>query len=55
MVKIRRSFPAPVSLERESKNPSSGSYSEAGVIQRLKEDFYNKCYIFLLGSRNLKS
>lgn len=45
MVKINRSFPAPVSLERESQNPSSGSYSEADVIQRLKEDFHNKCYI----------
>lgn len=45
MVKIERSFPAPASLEAEARNPSGGSYSEADVLQRLKEDFHNKCYI----------
>lgn len=45
MVKIERSFPAPTSLAIQSQNPSVGSYSEADVIQRLKEDFHNKCYI----------
>ncbi len=45
MVKIQRSFPAPASLETESRNPSGGSYSEADVIQQLKEDFHDKCYI----------
>lgn len=45
MVKIERSFPAPVSLESESRNPSGGSYSKADVIRQLKEDFHNKCYI----------
>ena len=45
MVKIQRSFPAPASLETEIRNPSGGSYSEADVLQRLKEDFHDKCYI----------
>ncbi len=45
MVKIRRSFPAPASLETESRNPSGGSYTRADVLQRLKEDFHDKCYI----------
>lgn len=45
MVKIERSFPAPASLETESRKKSGGSYSEQDVIQRLKEDFHNKCYI----------
>ena len=43
MVKIQRSFPAPASLETEIRNPSGGSYSEADVIQQLKEDFHDKC------------
>lgn len=45
MVKIERSFPAPASLAIQAQNPSGGSYSEADVIQRLKADFHNKCYI----------
>ena len=45
MVKIERSFPAPASLAIQSQNPAVGSYSEADVVRRLKEDFHNKCYI----------
>lgn len=44
MVRIERSFPAPESLERES-GKSYGSYSEPDVIERLRQDFHNKCYI----------
>lgn len=44
MVKIERSFPAPASLKEESKK-ISGSCSEPDVIERLKKDFHNKCYI----------
>lgn len=44
MVKIERSFPAPESLEIESKKVS-GSYSEPDVIERLQQDFHDKCYI----------
>ena len=44
MVKIQRSYPAPESLEKEAKK-SSGSYSEQDVVDRLKNDFHNKCYI----------
>lgn len=44
MVKVQRSFPAPASLETESRK-LSGSYCEPDVIERLKQDFHNKCYI----------
>lgn len=45
MVKIERSFPAPVSLEEEFRKELGGSYSQPDVIRRLKADFHNKCYI----------
>lgn len=44
MVKIERSMPAPASLKAQSRK-LSGSYSEPDVIERLKRDFHNKCYI----------
>lgn len=44
MVKIERSFPAPQSLEIEKKK-ASGVYNKADVIDRLRKDFHNKCYI----------
>lgn len=44
MIKIERSFPAPASLEIESKKVS-GSYSKPDVIKQLRQDFYDKCYI----------
>jgi uncharacterized protein (TIGR02646 family) len=44
MVKVERTFPAPESLERESKK-KTGSYSEPDVVEQLKKDFHNKCYI----------
>ena len=44
MVKVERSFPAPKSLAMEAKK-KDGSYSGMDVVERLKEDFNNKCYI----------
>lgn len=44
MVKVERSFPAPSSLAVEAKK-ASGSYSQPDVIEQLKKDFHNKCYI----------
>lgn len=44
MVKVERTFPAPASLETESKKVT-GSYSEPDVVRLLKKDFHNKCYI----------
>lgn len=44
MVKIERSFPAPASLAEEAKK-KNGSYSKSDVIERLRQDFHNKCYI----------
>jgi uncharacterized protein (TIGR02646 family) len=44
MVKVDRTFPAPESLERESKK-KTGSYTEPDVVEQLKKDFHNKCYI----------
>ncbi len=44
MVKIERSFPAPKSLAMEAKK-KDGSYSGVDVVERLKQDFNNKCYI----------
>ena len=44
MVKIERSYPAPASLEVEKKK-DSGTYRTEEVIQRLRKDFHDKCYI----------
>ena len=44
MVKVKRSFPAPDSLAEEAKKVN-GKYDKPDVIERLKKDFHNKCYI----------
>ncbi len=44
MVKGDRSFPAPESLAEEAKKVT-GRYDRQDVIERLKKDFHNKCYI----------
>ncbi len=44
MVKVERSFPAPESLAEEA-GKASGKYDKPDVIERLREDFHNKCYI----------
>lgn len=44
MVKVERSFPAPDSLAEEAKK-LTGRYDKSDVIERLKRDFHNKCYI----------
>ena len=44
MVKVERSLPAPASLETEAAK-ENGSYKEADVVERLKKDFHDKCYI----------
>lgn len=44
MVKVERSFPAPKSLAVEAKK-KNGSYSSTDVVERLRQDFHNKCYI----------
>ena len=44
MVKVKRSFLAPESLAEESEK-AAGRYDKEDVIERLKEDFHNKCYI----------
>lgn len=44
MVKVVRSFPAPESLAEERKK-TAGKYDKPDVIERLKKDFHNKCYI----------
>ena len=44
MVKVERSYPAPTSLEEEKKK-TSGTYRTEEVIQRLRNDFHDKCYI----------
>ncbi|MCI9174917.1 MAG: hypothetical protein HFH49_08225 [Lachnospiraceae bacterium] len=44
MVKIERSFPAPESLAKEAEK-INGSYNKPDVVERLRKDFYNKCYI----------
>ncbi|MCI8376354.1 MAG: hypothetical protein HFI29_13130 [Lachnospiraceae bacterium] len=44
MIKIERSFPAPSSLAAEAAK-NNGSYEKPDVVERLKEDFHNKCYI----------
>ncbi len=44
MVKVERTFPAPASLEIESKK-KSGNYDKPDVIKQLREVFNDKCYI----------
>lgn len=44
MVKVERSFPAPESLAEEAKKVT-GRYDKQDVIERLRRDFHNKCYI----------
>lgn len=44
MINIKRSYPAPKSLEVE-KNKLSGTYNKKDVVDKLREDFYDKCYI----------
>lgn len=44
MVKVERSFPAPDSLAEEAKK-ADGKNDKPDVIERLKKDFHNKCYI----------
>ena len=44
MVKIERTPKAPESLAVESKK-ANGSYREPDVVDQLKQDFHNKCYI----------
>jgi len=44
MVKVTRSFPAPGSLAEEAKK-AAGRYDKPDVVERLRRDFHNKCYI----------
>lgn len=44
MVKIERTPTAPASLATESKK-ENGSYRESDVVEQLKQDFHDKCYI----------
>lgn len=44
MVKVKRSMPAPASLEIE-KAKANGSYEKPDVVAQLRKDFHNKCYI----------
>ncbi|MDE6516448.1 MAG: HNH endonuclease, partial [Acetatifactor sp.] len=44
MVKIERSYPAPKSLAEEARK-TNGRYDSQDVIDQLKKDFHNKCYI----------
>ena len=44
MIQIQRSYPTPTSLAVEEKK-ASGSYNLPDVTERLRNDFYDKCYI----------
>ena len=44
MIKVERSQPAPESLAVEAQK-KSGTYNKPDVIERLRQDFHNKCYI----------
>ncbi len=44
MVKVERSFPALKSLAEEAEK-ATGKYDKQDVIEQLKRDFHNKCYI----------
>lgn len=44
MIKVERSQPAPASLALEAQK-KDGDYNKPDVIERLWQDFHNKCYI----------
>lgn len=44
MYNVDRSFPQPESLRIE-KSKASGKYNSEDVLERLVEDFFNKCYL----------
>lgn len=44
MIHVERSYPAPASLAVEAQK-NSGKYDKEDVIEQLKRDFHNKCYI----------
>ncbi|MGV6979364.1 HNH endonuclease signature motif containing protein [Bacillus toyonensis] len=44
MIYFKKSLPAPDDLIIESKK-KNGNYATPGVLAKLKEDFYDKCYI----------
>lgn len=44
MYNVDRSFPEPQSLKTE-KLEVSGKYNSEDVLERLVEDFFNKCYL----------
>lgn len=44
MVKIERTFPAPLSLALEARK-ASGKYDKPDVVKQLREDAHDKCYI----------
>lgn len=44
MIKVERSFPAPISLSEQRK------YDGADVVAQLRADFNDKCYICGMGN-----
>jgi hypothetical protein len=44
MINIKKSTPPPLCLEKEKKK-ANGDYKCGDVLERIKNDFYNKCYI----------
>ncbi len=44
MINTKKTFPAPTCLERE-KQKVKGDYKCGKVLEILKQDFYNKCYL----------
>ena len=52
LINIKRSFPAPKILEEEKKK-KNGSYNQKEVLDTLKKDFNNKCYICESKASNL--
>ena len=44
MIRVNRSYPAPSSLATEASK-ASGAYNLPDVTERLRKDFFDKCYI----------
>lgn len=44
MVKVERTFPGPSSLQTEAVK-ENGNYAMADVVEQLRTDFHDKCYI----------
>lgn len=45
MIAVKRTFPGPIDELNSEKSKASGTYRLAPVVEQLRSDFFNKCYL----------